>query len=270
MKRILYGGAIVVLGGALACVGCSRDSASEGVDRLAKAAKTVIGGRTDGRPDIVAEQQRKEAVRQNTQWTPENQKNHPVEYCQAQLEVLGKGAKELEVAIHALSTQKARYERELETAKSKAAAMEKQLAEVKALYKAAETSGAWPIEYNGYKLSKEKAGQTLIQTKSVLEKSKGAQSALGIRLEKVSKSISSKQKEQLRVSELRERVQQTIVDLKTGAVSEAGNNISATLDSLSDSLKSFNADYEAPSFDDISTPTKASEDKAALDAILSE
>ena len=38
----------------------------------------------DKTPSIVKEQQRKERIRQDKTWTPENRAHHPIEYCQAQ------------------------------------------------------------------------------------------------------------------------------------------------------------------------------------------
>ena len=59
-----------------------RDALLERVENLGRA--------SDGEhvAKVVREQQRKERIRQNNTWTPENRALHPVEYCQAQLEDL--------------------------------------------------------------------------------------------------------------------------------------------------------------------------------------
>lgn len=266
---------LVLVGAFVAVTGCSREDRDEALNRMAKAGKALNGevrpdDQDNGTPNIVAEQQRKERIRQNTKWTVENQKNHPVEYCQAQLEELSKGLKELEVAVHALTTQKAKYQREQKEAKTQTEAMSRQLATLKKLYKDAAASEAWPIDYNGYKLSKEKAGEILVQTKSKFEKATATQNSMQIRLAKIEKSISEKQKEQARVVELKERVERTIMDLNAGKISASGKNLTDTLNALSDSMDSLGGEFDTPTFDDISAPTKEAENKEALDAILAD
>ena len=71
-------------------VGCSQDDRDEIAERGGNAWNAIKGETTPGEktPRIVKEQQRKERIRQNNTWTPENRAHHPVEYCQAQLEDL--------------------------------------------------------------------------------------------------------------------------------------------------------------------------------------
>ena len=97
MKTLLI---TALCAGSVILSGCSKESRDEVIERTTKAAKELNGSERKSKdkdenkpPDIVAEQQRKERVRQNTQWTAENQALHPVEYCQAQLEEVAKYAK---------------------------------------------------------------------------------------------------------------------------------------------------------------------------------
>ena len=58
-------------------VGCSREDREEVADRIGKAANALKGEDGSERtPRIVKEQQRKERIRQNTKWTPENQSKY--------------------------------------------------------------------------------------------------------------------------------------------------------------------------------------------------
>ena len=61
--------------------GCSQGSRDDAIQRTTRAAVALNGGAPDGTPDVVREQRERERNRQNTQWTPENQAKHPVEYC---------------------------------------------------------------------------------------------------------------------------------------------------------------------------------------------
>ena len=110
MRIMTLVGIAAVVG--VACyVGCSREDRDEAIARLGKAGRALNG---EVRPDdvahdvpnIVREQQRKERVRQNTQWTAENQALHPIEYCQAKLEDLNEYAQRLEVVTHKMMVAK--------------------------------------------------------------------------------------------------------------------------------------------------------------------
>ena len=74
---ILFGGIAMI---AVACfLVAPREQREAMLDSAARIGDSSGGEKT---PRIVREQQRKERVRQNTEWTPENQALHPIEYCQ--------------------------------------------------------------------------------------------------------------------------------------------------------------------------------------------
>ena len=76
-------------------------AAAEKREKLLTALTETIRPEESGEatPDIVAKQQRKETIRQDRTWTPENQAKYPVEYCQAQLEKLDEHAVTLEAGM---------------------------------------------------------------------------------------------------------------------------------------------------------------------------
>ncbi len=78
--------AAVILIGVVCFVGCSQDDRDEVIERTGNAWNALNGETKSGEKTarIVKEQQRKERIRQNNTWTPENRARHPVEYCQAQ------------------------------------------------------------------------------------------------------------------------------------------------------------------------------------------
>lgn len=106
---------IVVVVGVAVCIGCSQDSRDEIADRLENAGRALAGESSTGEktPKIVKDQQRKERIRQNNTWTPENRAQHPVEYCQAQLEELQRYGRELEARAHEKSCAIAAVKRTL-------------------------------------------------------------------------------------------------------------------------------------------------------------
>ena len=105
MKKLSVAVCVIAMGGLAIFYGCSKEARDEAMNRIGKAGKALNGEvRPDDKehetPNIVAEQQRKERIRQNTKWTPENQAKFPVEYCQAMLEQVDKDAKQYEVVMH--------------------------------------------------------------------------------------------------------------------------------------------------------------------------
>ena len=137
MKLITAVG-IVALVGAVGYVGCSREGRDEAMARLGKAGRALNGEvRPDDAehdvPNIVREQQRKERIRQNTQWTAENRALHPVEYCQAMLADLDDYAKRLEVVMHKMMVAKSAAAREISDNETMAKSLSKFLDEAKAL-----------------------------------------------------------------------------------------------------------------------------------------
>ena len=114
--RALSALAVAVL---LLAVSCSEEDRDEIINRTSKAAKTLSGSdklaeTEHGTPLVVQEEQRQERIRQNMEWTPENQKRYPVEYCQAMLKDLKKNEERLEVNAHEILTELNRVQRNKE------------------------------------------------------------------------------------------------------------------------------------------------------------
>ena len=106
-------------------------------------------------PDIVSKQQRKERRRQNKNWTPENQAKYPIEYCQAQLEKLDKHAAVLDTSIHKLNMSISDCQRKITNASQRIEHLKSFINMAKIKYREAEAKNAFPIDLNGYMLSKQ-------------------------------------------------------------------------------------------------------------------
>lgn len=85
MKYIVVASLAAVGFAAIYANGCSRSDQEAVGERVREAGDALLGNpEGEGRePKIVREQMRKERIRQETKWTPENQARHPIEYCQA-------------------------------------------------------------------------------------------------------------------------------------------------------------------------------------------
>ena len=143
---------------ALYLLGCSREERDEAMNRMGKAAKALNGevrpnDQKHATPNIVAEQQRKERIRQNTKWTAENQALHPIEYCQAQLEEIDRYSRQLEVSKHKLLTNQNTTRRKLAENEAQIKSISAFLDSAKKVYREAEDKNQWPMVLNGFSLS---------------------------------------------------------------------------------------------------------------------
>ena len=221
-------------------------------------------------PKIVAEQQRKERIRQNTEWTPENQALHPIEYCQSQLDSLFDVAQQLEVQSHKYAVAKNQVQRSITNNEAQIANFKKFLHAGKKAYKEAESTNKWPATVNGYSLSQEKLRERLVETYrriKPMEDSVANNKVLLRSLERKSDLVSSRQQE---VVQLRERINITISDLKLKKLDEGNDGLKDILNALSDSVASLGGNLYDPTLEDLAAPDAQSSMQADFDAIMAE
>ena len=219
-------------------------------------------------PEIVAKQQKKEDIRQNRTWTPENQAKYPVEYCQAQLEKLDEYATTLEAGIHRVNVAISDCRRKIDGCGNRLKILNEFLDMAKEKYHKAEENNAFPVDFNGYKLSKFQAQEKIVQANRQIPDLQNQimnnKNLVGT-LEKKKAAILA---EQSRLVALRDRVQNTINDLRTKKVIEGNQNIVDVLNSLSDSIESLGTNTNVPALDDIIAPTAESATQSEFDAIM--
>lgn len=232
----------------------------------------VLGDSSGGEktPRIVREQQHKERVRQNTEWTPENQALHPIEYCQAQLETLAEHASKLDVQAHKYAVAKNQATRAMSDAEAQLADIAKFLEEAKRAYRGAAASGKWPVTIRGFALSKEKAQEKIV---AAAEKRPTLQSAIArnrVLLATLEKKATRVVEEQKNIIKTKERIQMVLNDLNLKKVVEGDDSITDVLNAINDSLGALGTNYEDPSIDDMLVPDKSSTIKVSFDAIMAE
>jgi hypothetical protein len=273
MKKLVIAVFVVVIGAVVLLNGCSKEDRDEALNRIGKAGKALNGetrpdDRDNGTPNIVAEQQRKERIRQNTEWTPENQALHPIEYCQAQLEEIAKISSQLEVQAHKYAVAKSQVQRAVANAEAQANNFEKFIESGKKAYREAEANSSWPASFNGYSLSKEKLQEKLVEAsrrikplRESVAKNKTVLASLGRKSDLVSK----RQRETI---ELKERLNITISDLKLKKLDDGSEGLKDTLNALNDALSSLGNDASNPSLDDLAVPDTTSATQAEFDALM--
>lgn len=254
---------------ALVVVGIFAFSSDETKQTMLAHAENVAksGERT---PSVVAKQQRKEIIRQDTTWTIENQKKHPEEYCLAQLDELKKINEQLEIEIHRRGVQRSEIRRKNAEAKARITALEKFVTTAKAAYRQGEVGNKWPITVNGIPLSKEKARQKIVEAvnKMSLDRKMMATTASG--LAKLEKKVAYLTDKQSKLVLYRDRLNSTLADLKAKKITESENGIEDALNSLSDSLEAFEVSQEDVALDDLVTPTAEAVTDEAFEKIMAE
>lgn len=266
---------VVVVFGLVSHVGCSREDREEAVNRFASVGKTLNGKvRSDDVehqvPNIVADQQRKERIRQNTTWTTENRALHPIEYCQAQLDELDKYLSRLDVVAHEVATKKAEVTRVIGEQDGRVANINKFLKEAKEVYRTCEASNSWPAKIGGFSLSKDAVRSKIVdaaqKVPTINTRIDTMRNQL-VHLEKKSELIT---KEQKRLVDLHERIEVTISDLQLKRVVSGEKGISDALNVINDAMGSLGVDYDNPSLDELIAPDRESATVMDFEKIMAE
>ena len=265
--------ALGVIIGAVVLYGCSEDDRVEVSDRLSAAGKALTGEvRADGErtAKIVREQQRKERIRQDSTWTPENRAAHPVEYCQAQLEELAKYSVELEARVHEVACNQAAVKRQIGDKEALIANLEKFVADTKAKYIACEKANSWPAMVGGFSLSKEKTKDKIIDAAQKLPTLKAQLGTQKNQLVQLGKKADFLAKEQKAVVDLREKVQGTINDLRIKKVVEGEKSLTDALNAINDNMSSLGVDYDDPKIEDLIVPDPKTTRDELFEKIMAE
>ena len=275
MKKLLQIACMVAIIGFVFKVGCSKADRDEAINRVTKVAKSLNGEvRPDDAehdvPNVVAQQQRKERIRQNTTWTAENRALHPIEYCQAQLEDLNKYAARLEVAAHEKACSIAAVKRTLGDGDTTAQSLKKFLAEAKKTYKECEAANSWPAKLGGYALSREKTQEKIIDAAQKLSEIQAKAGSKQNQLVALEKTLKITQNEQKRVVKIREQIQNTINDLRIKNVIEGDDSIVATLNAIEDSMGVLGVDYDDPKVESIIMPDEKAKREELFNKIMAE
>ena len=248
----------------------TRERRNETIERIADAAHALNGTSEDAQPKIVAEQQRKERIRQSTTWTPENQVQHPVEYCQAQIEEVSRLSKAHDALLHQLLTVKSSLGRTIEDSSAQVAVLDKFLVEAKAAYRKAEASNSWPMTLNGFTLSREKAQERIVEAANKLPTLRQRTENAKSNLTRIEKKIDAAHAEQRKLVALRERLETTITDIKTRKILDGEKGISDTLNAINDTLNALVPQDGSPSLDDLTAPDAKAEKEKSFAAIMAE
>jgi len=224
----------------------------------------------DKTPSIVKEQRRKERMRQDKTWTPENRAHHPIEYCQAQLEELARYSKELEARAHEKACAIAAVKREVGNNDANLNNFKKFLSEAKRKYKECETANKWPAIIGGYALSRETTQEKIIDAAEKVAEIELKTGSKRNQLVSLEKTLQITQAEQKRIVKIREQIQNTINDLKIKKVIDADDGIVASLNAIEDSMGVLGVNYDDPKVESIVQPDRTTTREELFKKIMAE
>lgn len=248
----------------------SKESRDEAMNRVDNAARALNGSEGERTPQVVREQQRKEWMRQNSTWTPENQKLHPIEYCQAQIEEIAKMSKQQDVALHRYLSAKSDLNRRISDAETQVKSFGDFLATAKAAYRAADATNQWPMTVNGFKLTKEKAQEKIVEAANRLPILRQSIATFKANLVKLERKIDAANVEQRALVKVRENLQTTITNIRTQQIVDGEKGITDAINALNASIEALNPDVNDVSLDDLIVPDKVETRNAAFSAIMAE
>lgn len=270
MKWLLVIIVAAVVAGIVSMKGCSAEEAQGRVSNAVEALRGDDTAQGERLPKIVAEQQKREQIRQDTQWTPENQRLHPKEYCRAQLEQLRTYADTLAVSAHKIAMARSKVARTIESKQGEQRQTETFLATAKQAYREAEAANAFPMTLGGFKVSKEVAQRRIVEAaakRPVLAKEILQLQNQGVLLEKKAERIS---REQERLVKIREKVQATLDNLNIREVIDGEESIVNALNAINDSMASLGEDFEEPELKEMLQPTATEAFHDTFEAIMAE
>ncbi len=275
MKKLSVAVCVIAMGGLAIFCGCSKEDRDEAMNRIGKAGKALNGEvRPDDKehetPNIVAEQQRKERIRQNTKWTPENQAKFPVEYCQAMLEQVDKDAKQSEVVMHKCLTAKSAVSRKMAEDSAQLKSLEGFLANAKKVYRDSDAANKWPATVNGFALAKEKLQEKIVEAAGKIKTIQARQAVQRTNLTKLEKKIARVTDEQRKLVLTKESLQRTLENLQLKKVIDSEDGIKASVAAINDALGALGDNEGDVALDDLVAPDKTSATQEAFDAIMKE
>lgn len=272
MKYILF---LPVVAFVVSLLACSQEDRDVAVSRIAKAGKALNGEvRPDDvehdTPNIVVDQQRKERVKQNTQWTPENQARYSIEYCHAQLEETKKMSERLDVQQHTLMVTKNGLIRKISDLEAEENQLQSFLDKAKESYREASAKNAFPMRLNGYEVSREKAQVAIVEASRKLKTTRSQLMPNRNSVKRIDQRLAQITREQRNVVALRDRLEMTLSDLKTKQVIDGEKGVGDALKALEDAMTALQKASNEPDIIDLMLPDAASKEQEEFKAIMAE
>lgn len=221
-------------------------------------------------PDVVKDARKREQRCQNMEWTPENQRTYPLDYCNEMLVELDKKDSQLEIVLHKARIAESQLGREVATLEQDMKKFGDFLGKAKSAYREAEASGTWPTTFNGRQVSQKELQKRIVEAG---KKSKRAEARLpGVKgkLAVVSGKKELITQEQDKVSDLRQQFEDTKRDIELAIITGENLDLGTSLDSLNDSVVALQQSTAVGTDDTFFDVPPEEQFQADFDAIMAE
>ena len=219
-------------------------------------------------PTVVANAALREAIRQDSQWTPENIQKNPYLFIQDQI----RSCDELKAKIEAQNISMVRLgkqaERSIEEADAMTARYNSFLKQAKTAYKEAEQTGEWPVTINGYKLDEEHLGDRIADALERIELAKKDRASGEIIARKATARQAVLKAKGRELASLRLQLVQQGEQVKMNAQLAEIEDLASVLGVMKDMMLEIEEDPTQPSVDDLVGDDPDAARKKAIRAFL--
>lgn len=221
-----------------------------------------------GTPTVVMNAALREAIRQDSQWTPENIQKNPYLFIQGQI----RRCDELKAKIEAQNISMVRLGKQAERSIAEADAMTARyntfLAQAKTAYKEAEQTGAWPVVINGYELDEEHLGDRIADALERIELAKKDRAAGEVIARKATARQAVLKAKGRELASLRLQLVQQGEQVKMNSQLAEIEDLAGVLGIMKDMMLEIEEDPTQPSVDDLVDDDPDAERKRAIRAFL--
>lgn len=263
LKTMLVGYVLVA-----GIMGCSREDRNEILDRINDAGKSLNGESAGSVPGVVREQRRKERIRQDTHWTPENINAHPKEYCLSQIEYIDKLSRNLGGLLHELSVLEVQMRQELKDAKIMKEQITKFSDDAIAAYKNAMCSNQWPVLISGFSLSQVQLKRKIIEAAQQRRELDSKMLKRENQIVKFKKKIEVVAETERRLAATRAMTQSALRDIEINDALGVDKGIVESLKSINASVEVLDSSQDDPSVEELARPSVDKVNDLEFEAIL--
>lgn len=242
-----------------------RSPAEETRTVLVERPPVVVSEKT---PTVVANAAMREAIRQDSTWTPENIQKNPYLFVQDQI----RRCDDLKAKIEAQNISMVRLGKQAERSIQEADAMTERynrfLAEAKTAYKEAEKTGKWPVVISGYELDEEHLGDRIADALERIELAKKDRAAGEVIVRKTTARQGILKAKGRELASLRLQLVQQGEQVKMNAQLAEINELANVLGVMKDMMLEIEEDPTQPTVDDLAASDPDAARKRAIRAFL--
>lgn len=249
----------VIIGVAAAVAGTAFFACDEVKEKVEEGLYQATTSEEDKQPKVIREAQRREDIRQDREWTPENIRKEPYLFVKDQISNCDVLKEKIETQKIAFAMLKNKADRQVSEAEAATIRYQKFLTSAKDAYKKASAAGtiSWPLRVNDFELSEVDFNNNVAEA---LERLKLEENKRNLNL-KISKKIEGRQNylksKETEIVNLRHRLTMEAENIKMKQAVDEIDSLKDALDVISDMAVQLAGDPEKFTLEDLTTENPA-------------